>query len=144
MGTQRVNFDFIREFSQDSTSIFFSLKTPQKNLFFLAGLDLRWLMVPVKLRVLGQVSEINGAFLRDDGVDDRFVLLHAHVVRFELELELAVHAEGVVFLEDGEVVVDVVENAHLVPALGYRVEGRDNHALLPKMDALLQNSKCTW
>jgi hypothetical protein len=24
------------------------------------------------------------------------------------------------------------------------VEGRDNHALLPKMDALLQNSKCTW
>ena len=101
-------------------------------------------MVPVKLRVLGQVSEIHGAFLRDDGVDDRFVLLHAHVVRFELELELAVHAEGVVFLEDGEVVVDVVENANLLPALGYRVEGRDNYALLPKMDALLQNSKCTW
>jgi hypothetical protein len=65
-------------------------------------------------------------------------------VRFELELELAVHAEGVVFLEDGEVVVDVVENANLLPALGYRVDGRDNHALLPKMDALLQNSKCTW
>ena len=85
-------------------------------------------MVPVKLRVLGQVSEIHGAFLRDDGVDDRFVLLHAHVVRFEVELELAVHAEGVVFLEDGEVVVGVVENAHLVPALGDKVEGRDNHA----------------
>ena len=155
MGTQRVKFDFIRrtpkkisqnskKFSQNSN------KTPTKKkslfsfLFFLAGLNLCLLIVLMKLRVLGQVSEINGAFLRDDGVDDRFVLLHAHVVRFELELELAVHAEGVVFLEDGEVVVDVVEIAHLVPALGYRVEGRDNYALLPKMDALLQNSKCTW
>ena len=150
MGTRRVKFNLIRrtpkKISKNSKKI---LSKHQKKksfffLFFLTCLDLCLLNVLMKLRVLGQVSEINGAFLRDDGVDDRFVLLHAHVVRSELELELAVHAEGVVFLEDGEVVVDVVENAHLVPALGYRVEGRDNYALLPKMDALLQNSKCTW
>ena len=73
MGTQRVNFDLIRKFSQDSTFIYFFLSKLHKKSFFLAGLDLRLLMVPVKLRVLGQVSEIHGAFLRDDGVDDRFV-----------------------------------------------------------------------
>ena len=129
MGTQRVKFDFIRrtpkKISQNSKK---NLSKLQQNsnkkkslfsfLFFLAGLNLCLPIVLMKLRVLGQVSETNGAFLRDDGVDDRFVLLHAHVVRFELELELAVHAEGVVFLEDAEVVVDVVKNAHLLPALG--------------------------
>jgi hypothetical protein len=54
----------------------------------------------MKLLVLGQASEIHGAFIRDDGID-------AHVVRFEFELEVAIHAECVVFHKGGKVVVDV-------------------------------------
>ena len=91
MGTQRVKFNLIRRTPKKSLkTLKFSLKTPKKSFFLfffcLAGLDLRLLIVLMKLRVLGQVSEIHGAFIRDDGADDRFVLLHAHVVRFEVEL----------------------------------------------------------